>query len=96
MFFLESAPRYTEEPGADHAYLYKFRIAGYGSVEKRPQHDISHGKEHHSHQGPDGYDAQKPAQCVDLVFCGLNYVGNSNGTEFSYLLYFLMSFWAYL
>ena len=79
MFFLESAPGHTEEPGANHGYLDKFRISGYGLIEKRTQHDISHGKEHHSHQRTDGYDAQEPAQYVDLVFSELNYLGNSNG-----------------
>ena len=79
MFNLCSAPGHTEEPGADHGYLDKFRITGYGAIEKRPQHDISHGKEHHSHQRTDGYDAQEPAQCVDLVFRESSYFGNSNG-----------------
>ena len=62
MFSLYSAPCHTKETGADHGYLDKFRITGYRSIEKSPQHDISHGKEHHSHQGTDGYDAQQPAQ----------------------------------
>ena len=62
MFNLYSAPGHTEKPGADHGYLDKFHITGYGTIKKRPQHDIGHGKEHHSHQYTDGYDAQEPTQ----------------------------------